>query len=363
VSQGFIKSTGNEYLAKSKRGSFELSEVGINFTKELPHDLRVGVQVFAHDLGPLGNYAPELDWFYLDYRWQDWLGFRFGRTKMPFGLFNEVNDIDVARVPILLPQSIYPVDHREFLFAQTGGEIYGAIRLGSAGALEYRAYGGTLFANTPPPPLPGVTVNDIDVPYVFGGRVMWTTPLPGLRLGGSGQKLRFDWNYGLAPETLAALKALTLVPADLSSPLAVKFTVTRWLASLEYTLNDLEIAAEYSRWIGDFDSLAPTLLRPHTVNERYYAMGSYHVASWFTPGVYYSVYYPNVDARNGTAAHEHDLAATLRYDLTANWVLKLEGHLMRGTAALDNKQLNGGAEAKDLEPDWGVFLLKMTAYF
>src|SRR5262249_53872165 len=75
VSQGFILSSGNNYLAASKRGSFELAELGINFTQPLGDKLRVGLQLFAHDLGPVGNYSAKADWFYLDYHWQDWLGF------------------------------------------------------------------------------------------------------------------------------------------------------------------------------------------------------------------------------------------------------------------------------------------------
>ena len=64
--------------------------------------------------------------------------------KLPYGLFNEVNDIDSARVPVLLPQSVYPQQARSFLFALTGGELYGFARSPEAGALEYRLYGGTV---------------------------------------------------------------------------------------------------------------------------------------------------------------------------------------------------------------------------
>src|SRR5688500_15914525 len=67
VSQGFIKSTNNNYLAESERGSFDFTEVGINFTSALSDRLRIGLQLFAHDLGPLGNYKPQFDWFFLDY--------------------------------------------------------------------------------------------------------------------------------------------------------------------------------------------------------------------------------------------------------------------------------------------------------
>ena len=136
VSQGFILTSENEFLAKSKGGSFELSEAAVNITHSPLENLRLGFQLFVHELGPTGNYQPQFDWYYLDYRFADWLGVRVGRTKMPFGLYNEVNDVDVARVPILLPQSIYQVDHREFIYAQTGAEVYGDVQIGPAGALE-----------------------------------------------------------------------------------------------------------------------------------------------------------------------------------------------------------------------------------
>lgn len=366
VSQGYVKSTGNDYLAKSKGdGSLELSEIGFNFTKGLTDQMRVGAQVFAQDMGPNGNFAPRFDWFYLDYRHRDWLGARFGRIKMPFGLYNEVNDVDVARQPILLPQSIYQVDHRQFLFAQTGGELYGDIPLHGIGSLEYRLYGGTITLDVAGnPPAPGITVSNPQFQYVYGGRAMWETPIDGLRAGVSAQTLRLDATYGLAPELFTVFQTLALLPPDLTNPFPVKFRVTRWLGSLAYSANDWDISAEYSRWVGGFESGAPILFPTHVVNERYYAMASYRVASWFTPGIYYSVMYPNILRRRHQENYQHDLALTFRYDLTDNWLFKLEGHFMRGTAALENRALNDGVEPKDLDSStWGVLLLKTTAYF
>src|SRR5688500_7283119 len=111
VSQGWIKTTQHNYLGNTERaqGSFDFTEVGINFTKPLADNVRVGLQIFSHDLGTLGNYAPQFDWYYLDYRAFDWLGIRAGKTKLPWGLYNEANDVDAGRVPVLLPQSVYPV--------------------------------------------------------------------------------------------------------------------------------------------------------------------------------------------------------------------------------------------------------------
>ena len=177
--------------AASKKGSLEFTEVGVNFTQVLTERLRVGLQLFARRLGKDGNFNALMDWLYLDYRFADWLGVRAGRTKIPFGLYNESQDVDSARVPVLLPQAVYPILNRNLLLSQTGGEIYGFVRMAAAGALEYRLYGGTIFVNPPAAP-PGTTLADFQVPYLVGSRVMWETPLEGLRVGGSLQALRFD---------------------------------------------------------------------------------------------------------------------------------------------------------------------------
>jgi hypothetical protein len=370
VSQGAIKTTANNYLAESERGSIEFNEVGINFTKELTPDLRAGMQLFMRDLGPIGNYQPAFDWFYLDYRFWDWLGMRAGRTKIPFGLYNETNDIDAARVPILLPQSVYPTRNRDYLLAQTGFELYGTVPLGGAGDLEYRAYGGTIFID--PDSVDNETILDFSIPYMFGGRLMWQTPLEGLQAGGSIQKLRLDIDYAPPPE---ALMAVGIDPATFVGPAKFRLPVLLWVASLEYAADELLIAAEYSRWHVNTEGSVPQLLpaKSKVTSERAYAMASFRIAPWFTPGVYYSVLFPDVDDRSGDdllptmqrrgrSAYQHDLAVTLRYDVNEHWLVKLEGHYMHGTADLTS-DLNDGAPPNRLTTDWGVFLAKTTAYF
>ena len=46
VSQGFLYSSANNYLARSADGSFEMTEVGVNFTVTLTDQLRAGMQLF-----------------------------------------------------------------------------------------------------------------------------------------------------------------------------------------------------------------------------------------------------------------------------------------------------------------------------
>jgi hypothetical protein len=363
VSQGFLVTSHNNYLARSTKGSFEFTEVGINVTKPLTDKLRVGVQLFARDLGPIGNYSAKFDWFYADYRFADWLGIRAGRVKLPFGLYNEINDADSARTFVLLPQSMYPVTSRDFLLAQTGGELYGRVAIPRSGALEYRVYGGTAFLENTQAPGNPLEVTDIRVPYLLGGRLMWEAPLDGLRAGGSVQWLRIDMDFLADPVVRMPLQVLGLLPEDFDGRGRLKVPALLWVASLEYAAHDLLLAAEYGRWHVDVESSVPALLpEQNLTSERMYALAAYRVSSWFQPGAYYSLHFANVSDREGREAYTRDAAATLRFDLNAYWLLKLEGHYMVGTSLL-NSSLNDGKPLTQLEREWGVFLIKTTAYY
>lgn len=371
VSQGFLKSTHNNYLAETTGGSFEFTEVGLNVTKSVTDELRIGIQLFSRDLGPIGNYRPQVDWFYLDYRFWDWLGLRAGRTKLPFGLLNEVNDIDAARVPALLPQSIYSAESRDYLLAQTGAELYGYVPLGAPGSLEYRVYGGTIFIDFSSNP----AVSNPSVPYVVGGRLMWLPPINALQLGGSVQALKLKGDIKPTPELIAYYQARGVLPADFAGSITLNMPIVLWVASVEYAPGSLYLAAEYCRWHVNATTSPEVLTEAERkqVNERFYVMGSYRVNSWFTPGIYYSGYFPLVNDRSGANraaqpggsqadAYQHDVAVTLRYDLATNWIMKAEFHAMHGTAAVSSS-LNPDTPRRKLSKNWGLLVLKTTAHF
>lgn len=346
VSQGAMWTSRNNYLDDTERGSFEFSDAGINFTSQPTDRLRVGLQLFSRDLGPIGNYDVKLDWYYLDYRWRDWLGIRAGRVKLPFGLFTDTSDIDAARVPILLPTSLYPAENRQFLLAQTGVELYGRLDLASAGALEYRLYGGTVFVDLESAD-PSIVIRSIDVPYLLGGRLLWETPTEGLRLGVSAQALRLDFFVDLAD-----------TPVELGLPAVLA------VASAEYATGELQLVGEYSRWFTDIRSSEPSLFPPGvwTTSERGYAMATYRATPLVWPGVYYSILFPDIRDRQGRERAQHDVAATVRLDLDTSWLLKLEAHYMHGTALL-SPALNDGRPKAELDADWLLLLAKATASF
>ncbi|MEO7667920.1 MAG: hypothetical protein ABIW57_01190 [Polyangia bacterium] len=347
VSQGFMLTTGNDYiLTDTTHGSFQLSELGVNLTKELTDNLRIGAQAFAQNLGMGGNFNLRADWYYLDYRPRDWFGLRFGRLQIPFGLYNEFNDIDAARTPVLLPQSVYPLQGRSFLFAQTGFELYGFARSASAGALEYRLYMGTIFVDPAIliPPGAGVELK-LNVRYVAGGRLFWETPLERLRLGVSVLAIQLDvtafgdgMSIGIRNRSLLAM------------------------GSAEYTTGPLILSAEYALWHADQKSVLPPSNFIKT-SERAYVMATYRLTPWLQPALYYGLFFPDIDHRDGGSAfRQDDVSFTLRFDVNGHWSIKAEGHYMSGTAGLVTP-LSISPPPDNPKDHWGVFLLKTTGYF
>ena len=58
----------------------------------------------------------------------------FRRLDWAFRLYNEYTDIDSARLPILMPSSVYPLRDRDVLLSHTA--LYGSQALGAGGELE-----------------------------------------------------------------------------------------------------------------------------------------------------------------------------------------------------------------------------------
>src|SRR5690606_35069749 len=131
--------------------------------------------------------------------------------------------------PILLPQSVYPTENRDALLAQTGLELYGRIPLGAAGHLGYRVYGGTIFLDTDD----SATVDNFNAPYLAGGRLMWETPLDGLRTGATLQTLSLDGDFVLTPEALQGLQDAGVLQADASNLIPFRIPAVLWVGSLE----------------------------------------------------------------------------------------------------------------------------------
>lgn len=188
LNQGYMLSSDNNYLTlTSSEGSFEWQEVAVNLITSAADKLRFGLQVYARNLGELGDFDLQLDWAYVDYRWQDYLGFRLGKIKTPFGLYNDQQDLAFLHGWVLFPQSVYPTGQRSQNLSHIGVDVYGTTRTTRIGRLEYQLFGGTRevdksdgffkrFKDN------GTPIESFNAEWLAGGNVNYVTPLDGLRI-------------------------------------------------------------------------------------------------------------------------------------------------------------------------------------
>jgi hypothetical protein len=377
ISQGYLKTTENNFFGDTRGGSFEFNEFGINFANDLTDDLRVGLQILARDFGASGNNEMGIDWAFGDYRWKDWLGIRAGKVKTPKGLYNKTRDIDMLRTTIFLPQSVYPEILRDMDLGLQGGGLYGYIDLNGGGLLSYQAmYGAQNIAPNEPAAqaLMGTTAvftpveNDsikVDRKYIFA--LVWETPLAGLRMG-----LTHD-----SSDILATAHFTEDSIWDEDETVTIDFeTFRNTVFSMEYTRGDLVLAGEYIRTDKKFEFIFPDSARDweDMTADGWYLSASYQLNSWFALGTYYSESYNDREDRDGTQlddsgtvshrAYFKDLCFTTAFMVNPYWTIKLEGHRFNGTngvSPLDQEPDENGEYFA--EGDWSLFAAKVTFSF
>lgn len=370
VSQGFLKSEGNNIYADTKDGTFQFNEFGINFRTELTDRLSVGLQLFARDLGDLGNDDLAIDWAYGNYQWKEWLGIRAGKIKIPFGLYNQIRDLDMLRTSIFLPSGLYDEKNRDVFLANQGINVYGNMGLHQLGSLSYQVQVGEFQTNE------GNKYRKddfnarsltLDADTLYAGSLEWETPVDGLRLGAS--ILQFAMNMSVTIGDDGIWQGVE-IPAGTVFSIKMK-EMRNWIVSAEYTLGDVIVFAEYNRWAhNNSESEMPGMqghLREILNEEAYYVSVVYRVTSWLECGTYYSVERSDESNTPGGNTGEEDqndrdsqedFALTTRIDFNEHWTFKLEGHAINGTTSISPTDNPNG-----IEEDSFLFAAKVTFNF
>lgn len=360
VNQAYVKSDHNRYYhTESREGSFHLTEAALNAAAQVTDRTRIVVQIASvmNDVTP--NPRLVLDFGFVDHRFSDAFGVRLGRFRNLINLYSEVWDTDIARLPIFLPSSVYdPVGRQAYMNAQ-GIQIYGSFRSDDAGSLDYAATVGALA----PFQLSGV--ND-DVDFITNARVIWNTPIEGLRIGGTFMYTHTKLRNQFDLPTTQWLIAEGLVPATFTGEVTSTIDhLIRYGGFAELNLGNWTLSAEYMRLsleaVADDPALAAVALQYESHPEDFYLMTSYRFNDWFTAGGYASVHFNDVHDRGNKnpATHNFDYAATFRFDLNAYLAFKAEVHRIYGTGLLD-PQLNDGEPTSN--NGW-LFALRASAAF
>lgn len=334
ISQGYLKTNQNNFLAETDDGSFQFNEMGINFTAYPTSSLKIGCQFFAMDLGDVGNDNIVVNWAFAEYHYQNWLGFRAGLLKTHFGLYNDTRDYDSLRTAIFLPTSNYIELLRDTLNTTKGIGIFGNVPLGPAGSLKYQI--GTSGTQTSPETgsakflksANGFSeISDIVVgERLYGIHFQWMTPVDGLSFG-----MTYDsFDYGFD-----AIKPTRIGDVMIDVPITFKAHKADYLVFFgEYIWNNWVFAAETYRHTEDSDVYHGTsgaFLQKADVDTRksFYVKLSYRFTDWLETGYYYSKFQLQPDTDNDQEKlKEHCLS--FRFDINPYWLFKLEAHLMNG---------------------------------
>jgi hypothetical protein len=294
---------------------------------------------------------------FLDYSPREEINLRLGRIKMPYGLYNETRNVDIARTAVLLPQGVYNERMRDYFVSLNGIGLYGEAAMGQGGRVVYQVYYGVndletdgsvaqLVADT------GVmTLADAHNDGSYGVGLVWQTPLQGLRFGITQNywEWTFDLNVAQHLVDMGAPPTASMTTDDLEAR----------VISAEYSKGRLTLAAERSTQAGMFESE----FYPHQWDlDGWYALGSYRISEKFEVGTYYSVYnYHNHDGvpRPEGAEYQKDLALSMRVDFTRNWILKVEAHDVDGTASLLASEVAVG----DSDRKWRYYTGKVSFFF
>ncbi len=368
VSQGYLSSSNNDFLADSTDGTFQFNEVGLTVNTQVSDQLRVGAQLLSRDLGEVGNNEIRLDWGYADYRFNDYFGIRAGKVKMPMGLYNEGRDSDFLRSMVFLPQSIYNENQRDMLVAYQGLGGYGNLAIADAGDLDYHLFFGT--TNMPDDALMFKTsrnafsrmstmiggqsvtaVEEVDSTY-YGGSLIYNTPIDGMRFGVS---------YMDSENTFKNTFA------DGSSAEGELIVDGRYVLSFEYLLDQFGLMTEYMEM-----KLSRKFLGTSSAEQTpqsWYVMLQWYATDQLTFSALYDVMYADKDDKDGNSfvaigmpdflGWRKDIGVAARYDVTDNWTLKAEYHKVEGNEMFTTVINTGNS----LEEDWDYFAFKATFNF
>ena len=392
VSQGYMQSTDYNYSGlKTKDGSFEFNEMGINFSTSPTESLRIGAQLFARDYGELGNDGIEVDWAYGDYRVNNHLGIRAGKVKIALGLYNEVRDIDAVRTAVVLPNAIYVEQNRDVYAGIKGVGIYGELPGGfsyqaayGVGMVSdesnllrdlttilndrlqtgYFAVGGSTAADL-------VSVGDptsVNTHNTQNAQLQWAPRfVEGLRLCGSWLFTEIDMSVDVTTPVFN-FATMSWEAGPLNREEITVEHLSSVVGSIEYIFGETVLSAEYNIIRVDIDQFQG-LDVPTTEVHGWAVSASHRFTEWFELGAYYSDWNTNVRDRDGKDFEEllgnrhreerwlRDTCLTFRFDLNENWIFKTEGHYMSGLDDVDF------GDDPNPDPHWFLFAGKISYNF
>ncbi|MBI5918419.1 MAG: hypothetical protein HY849_03465 [Nitrosomonadales bacterium] len=373
VSQSVVSSNQNR-IGGSKSGSLgtDMRELGGNLSWRPNADWLVSAQLLSRWAGASDNGNVRVDYAFVDRLLVNAegarLGARIGKIKNPFGFYNTTRDVAHTRSSILLPQSIYHDQVRNFFLAAPGASLYGGLD-GTENSLEWE-----VSVMQPEVRDGNLTAFMVDQQTGrFKGRpsvlahALWEGDGGRMRAGLSAGSLAM--RFQPAPQDFFGLVGLmggTTGAGDI--------TLNTGVFSLQYNAEDWSHTAEYAvtrQLRKNFNLPGPlTILDMDSTVEALYLQTEWRFASRWKAFLRYDTLVLDKSDRNGqrfaaatglpaAQRYARDWASGLRYDPTSAWSLFAEVHHVNGGAwvsKLDNLPVN-------LATTWDMLLLQAAWRF
>ena len=299
--QGYLRTTDNNFLGADSRGTFDFSAYSLVLKANVTDQFTVWSELSTSSQM---RDAISLEWAFAQYNFNDSLNVKFGKMHTPVGIYNEVRNV----FPII-PLSILPAfyaDTTEFSPATIkGAALNGRFSLGGWGA-EYDLYGGMSYFNH--------SAGSRPFENMAGTRLWINSPESVLRIGQTlftGVEMLTD-AAGL--KTGGRTRMTTYIPSfEYFSPIGLTL---RGELGLHYHQGELKNPKDPRR-LG------------------YYVEATYALTEKLTPVVRYDVYYPRRRAVDFPKDYQQDLTFGFNYGFASYFVWKAEIHHIKGTTLLD----------------------------
>ena len=264
-------------------------------------------------------------WAFLDHRFNDNLSAHVGRVKMPLGLYNEFVDNKWLQLGVVHP--ILYVAGADFVHdAYTGAGVDW-----TTGSLFTQLYAGHIYDNPPQD-------TQVLVPFadgrMYGGRIVWSTPLEGLRFLASGYRTQIE---------STANNPAVYIPGQ-----GKMGTESRTIVSVDYVTERFDIKGEYAT---HKISAMPAVTTAGTYTftgvplsaNAWYVQGGYKIGLW-TPYVRVDKYNADRNNTSDPGLYQNDQTIGVGYKINDNINARVEYQLIKGYALTENIPLGIPAE-------------------
>jgi len=360
LSQGYVKTSDNNFFGESSKGSWDFREIGANLSYQPQPNLLIAGQLLSRTAGELYDGSVRMDYGLVDVAAimepDLRLGVRAGRLKNPLGFYNDTRDVPFTRPSVFLPQSIYFDRVRNLELSTDGLGVYSDMQLTSGDLFLQLNYGmldvdqnveyAFMFQDWP-------GKLESDDPW-FVGRLLYEIDAGRIRLAGS--YATGELNYKPAPVDI-------LLPGAIS--------VDFWVLSFQYNEEYWSFTAEYMNEPINWKNFGPNS----------FFAGDNTAAGWYLQGAYrphpdwelllrYDVSYLNKHDKDGSESgatqgipghnfYAKDLTFGVRWDVTSSFMLRAEYHVVEGTSWLSSLETDPLTSSKY----WDMFALLASYRF